>query len=108
MMLFDGPLLHYKPNLRMQLEKGKKKRRTLPKGDRTRHIIATLLRRNPLLSYADIAKAARISDQRVGQIAHEKGLDAYRKEWKEKFITRLRDRIRFPKSFTLKPPFRRQ
>jgi hypothetical protein len=104
MMLFDGPLLHYKPNPRMQLEKAKKKRRTLPKGDCTRHIVATLLRRNPLLSYADIAKVLRISDQRVGQIAHEKGLDAYRKEWKEKFVARLSDRIRLPKSFTLKTP----
>jgi hypothetical protein len=81
----------------MQLEKAKKKRKTLPKGDRTRNIVATLLRRNPLLSYADVAKVARISAERVGQIAHEKGLDAYRKEWKEKFVARLSDRIRLPK-----------
>jgi hypothetical protein len=57
-------------------------------------MVATLLRRNPLLSYADVAKVARISDQRVGQIAHENGLDAYRKEWKEKFVARLSERIR--------------
>jgi hypothetical protein len=59
MMLLDGPPLHHKRNPIMQLEKAKKKRKALHKGDGTRNILAALLRRNPLLSYADVAKVVK-------------------------------------------------
>ena len=78
------------------MNEAKRKRRTLVGAEATRHGIEALLRNNPLLSYVDIAKVAKKSEQRVCQIAHEEGLDVFRKEWKEKLITRPIDRIKLP------------
>jgi hypothetical protein len=58
--------------------------------DATRYAVVKMLRHYPLLSYADAAIAAQISQQRLGQIAREEpGLEQYREEQKAKQIAKI-------------------
>jgi uncharacterized protein YdbL (DUF1318 family) len=63
----------------------------------TRHAVIQLLRKNPLLSYTDVAKAAQLSKARIGQIAAEEpGLEAYRQQWKDDYVKRLNGKMFMP------------
>jgi len=71
-----------------------KGRPSQPEADATRYAVVKMLKAYPLLSYRDAAKAAQISQQRIGQIAREEpGLVQYREEQKSKQIAKASNGI---------------